>query len=274
MAATKRRHRDLRCDGLTPAPRGEAPYGVAVYRAGAFTPDKSVQLGKYVRRGGDQSITESCVAWAYAGAIWTLLGFLGLPPVWASVLHLYYLTRLLTAGGRKNLVWDGGCRMADAAEVLRGTGFAPDKVWPFRTIKVDAEPPWDVLVKGLKNNWIQPKRILATGAELESIIKRHLSATGGMARPVIRGIRVDQQYLDWLPGDPAWKLRGAVKGRHAELCATYDSEGLGKVASWGDIFDRKESWAQVRDDMDAETWVIDIDLEALKHNLRLMGLMR
>jgi len=269
-----RQPRVLKCNGLVPTPRGVAPYGVATYRAGSV-PTECTELTNFVRRGGDQSITETCVAWAYAGAIWTLLGILGLPRVWASVLGMYYLTLAKTHDGDKSKIVDLGCRMPDMAAMLREAGFAIDADWPFRVSKVCVEPPWDVLTKGLRNDWLRPRRVLAYGGELEAIIKATLSAPGRAARPVIRGIRVDQPYLDWMPGDPPWTLdEDGAKGRHAELCATYDAESLGKVSSWNDTYDRRESWRNVREDHDSETWIVDVDVEALVHNLKLMGALR
>jgi len=269
-----RRTRNLRCNGLVPTPRGEAPYGVATYRA-SDVPTECSELSGFVRRGGDQSITETCVAWAYMGAIWTLLGILGLPRVWGSVLALYYLTLARTHEGDKSKIVDLGCRMPDAAAVLREAGFAIDADWPFRVSKVCQEPPWKALAQGLRNDWLRPRRVIAYGGELEAIIKATLSAPGRAARPVIRGIRVDQPYLDWMPGDAPWKLNeDDVKGRHAELCATYGVDWLGKVSSWCDPFDRHESWRNVREDHDSETWIVDCDVEALVHNLKVMGVLR
>lgn len=269
----QRHPRDLRCNGLKPTPRGEAPYGVATYQAGDV-PQECSELSGFARRGGDQLSTETCVAWSYAGAIWMLLGILGLPRVWASVLGMYYLTLAKTHDGDKSKIVDLGCRMPDAAAVLREAGFALDADWPFRVSKVCVEPPWKALTEGLRNDWLRPRRVLAYGAELEAIIKASLSAPGKAARPVIRGIRVDQPYLDWMPGDAPWELNSTAKGRHAELCATYDVESLGKVSSWGDTFERHESWRNVREDYDSETWIVDVDVEALVHNLKLMGVLR
>ena len=77
------------------------------------------------------------------------------------------------------------------------------------------------------------------------------------------------------PCDGPWVLdEHAVKGRHAELCTKYNVEGLSSVSSWGDTFDRRESWRNVRHDYDAETWVLDCEVEALVFNLKQMGILR
>lgn len=265
--------RHLPCNGFIHTPRGAAPYGVSVGGA-ADSPAECDNLSGWVRRGGNQQWTETCLAWAYAGAIWATLGLLGLPRNWPSVLRLYYLARLKKVGGDKSLLWDGGSSMLASAEVLRETGWVPEALWQFDPAKVDKEPPWGAIVEGLREDWIAPQRILAYGTELEREIKARLSAPGRDARYIIRGIPVDQQYLDWQPGDPPWVYSGNKLGRHAELSAHYGVDWLGKVSSWGDLFDRKESWENVRNEYDAETWVVDVNPEAMKHNLKLMGVMR
>lgn len=257
------------CNGFIPSPKDAAPYGLAY--APVESPPACSDLSQYVRRGGVQ-IAEDCLAWAYAGAIWATLGLLGLPKTWPSVLALYYLARLKRAKGKKALLVDTGSNMLTMSEIARETGWVSEARWRYEHRNVAAEPPWDALAAGLDQDWLRPRRILHS-TKLVPQIKSALSAPGKQARFVIRGKRVDQPYLDWQPGCPPWELSAPVEGRHAELCAAYTGDGLEHVSSWGDR-DRIEAWNSIENDLEAETWVIDVDVSALVANLRKMGVMR
>jgi hypothetical protein len=258
------------CNGFIPSPPDAAPYGLAY--APVESPPSCDALSKCVRRGGEQ-LAEDCLAWAYAGAIWATLGLLGLPRTWPSVLALYYLARLKRAKGKKALLTDTGSNMLAMSEVARETGWVSETRWRYDRSNVNKEPPWDALTAGLDQDWLRPRRILHS-TKLVAQIKSALSAPGKQARFVVRGKRVDRSYLHWTPGKLAWELTGPVEGRHAELCATYTEDGLGHVSSWGEPYDRIEAWKNIENDLEAETWVADVDVAALVANLRKMGVMR
>ncbi len=258
------------CNGFIPSPPTAAPYGLAY--SPVESPPACSTLSQYVRRGGEQ-LAEDCLAWAYAGAIWATLGLLGLPKTWPSVLALYYLARLKAAKGKKAMVIDRGSSMLAMSEIAREMGWVSETRWRYDRSNVNKEPPWDALTAGLDQDWLRPRRILHS-SKLVPQIKSALSAPGKQARFVVRGKRVDRPYLDWTPNSGPWTLTGPVEGRHAELCATYTEEGLGHVSSWLDPFDRIEAWRSIENDLEAETWVIDVDVSALVANLRKMGVMR
>lgn len=262
--------RKLSCNGWIPASEDEAPFGFATSFREGHPPECLTHVDR-IFRGADQLSTESCVAWSYAQALWVLLGTLGMPRVWPSVLALYWWTRARSHDGDRSAIWDGGSRMTDAAVVLREIGWCPDKAWPFRAQCVNEEPPWHAIASGCERDWLRPRRVATERDRTIDVLCDSLSAPGRLARPVVRGVRVDQAYLDWTPGDPPWRLRGEVIGRHAEAVVGYCSGGLIKVSSWGDAFDRIESWANVRDDVEAETWIVDVDVAALYRNVQWMG---
>jgi len=264
--------RDLKCDGFIPTPRGEAPYGVAQdLGADADGPDACFQHDKHIRRGGNQASSESCVWWGMAGGLWMLCGILDLPQQWLSVLAGYYWTRMRTHGGDRSKIYDGGCRTTDATEVVHEVGWCPDKDWPFVTYMKNEEPPMHAFLKATKRDWLRPRRVIAYGPEHARIIRQTLSAPGKAARPILRATRVNQTYLNWRPGDPAWRFRDPLKGRHLELVGNYDTAGIHRVSSWRDTYDRIESWDSVENDYTAESWVLDVDVKAFEAFVRRMA---
>lgn len=256
--------RILSCNGHIAPPHDLAPWGTSCTGAAFHSPDSAAPFERHVRRGGNQLTTESCVAWSYAGAVWALLGYLGIPQEWMSVLDLYYRARAITAGGDRTRIWDGGCRPDDAARAAR-FGWCPDRFYQFFPSMKDEEPPWDVLVVVSQKDWLQPRRIVATGNDRSNSIRAALGAPYPHARPVLRGQSVDQPYLDWVPGTRPWVLSSRIKGNHMEAALSYTPQGLAHVSSWGDSFDRVVSWDQVEAEETASDWIVDIDTAALEN---------
>ena len=249
--------------GWIPVPAGWAPYGKAAV-TGLDGADACFRHDGLIRRGGDQDGTNSCVLWGYSGGLWVLGGILGLPQKWASVLGGYYSTRMLDNGGKRDLLVDVGCNVTDAAWVHRRQGWIPDAAWPFDPRKVNAEPPLHAFLRCRERTWLRPRRIVATGPQHAKIIRQTLDASGNQARPILRATRVDQAYLDWAPGFLPWRFQGPLLGRHLELAVNYDRAGVHRVSSWGDEFDRVESWESVETDRQSETWVLDVDVDAFR----------
>jgi hypothetical protein len=166
---------------------------------------------------------------------------------------------MLTARGRRDHVVDMGCRTADAAEVYRTQGFASEKKWPFVARNVDVEPPIGAFLTCMSQDWLRPQRVIGYGEEHARTIRAAIDAQLPFARPILRATRVDQAYLDWRPGYMPWSFCGPLLGRHLELCVSYDQTGIRRVSSWGDSFDRVESWSSVMNDSDSESWILDVD---------------
>lgn len=236
--------------GLIPTPIEVHPFGVMA-AANDDGPDADNHLDEFVTRGWNQNPTNTCVWWAIRGAWHVLAGVYSLPLVDLSVLGGYYATRMRTHQGNRNNIVDFGCRPPDAAQSLNELGFIPNELWPFAAANVDEEPDWKALVS-VKKAWFFLRRILAPYGQRGKAI-RHVIANLGL--PVLIGQEVDQSYIDWRPGDPAWSMPSVVpKGRHMEFIATYDTAGPSTVSSWGDMFDRKLSWNHVESDHVHELW--------------------
>jgi len=252
--------------GLTPTPPGVHPWGVF---GGTTTDgtDADKGLDDLVKRGGNQNPTNTCVWWAIVQALYVRLGAMGLPQKWASILAGYYATRMRSHNGDKTKIHDlVGCRPPDAAMVVREVGLVPDAMWPFVPSQVDAEPPWDVIVAG-DDDWFCLRRIIVPDGDRGKAV-RHI--IHDLRTPVLIGQEVNQEYIDWEPGDMPWTLPlgGPVKGRHMELIATYNRVGPKTVSSWGDWYDRQMAWKQVESDSVSDLWYPVIDREKA---LRVFG---
>ena len=244
--------------GLNPTPFGIAPWGVVGFGTDDG-PDACDALSSFVRRGGSQWSTETCVWWAIAGALWGTLGLHGLPPLWISVLAGYWLTRRRTARG--GAIADLGCRPTDAAEVVREAGVVPVDAWPFTVANVDAEPDFGALIAAPDHEWFALRRVVAEGDARNRNIRRALSAPGCEARFVLHGQALDAEAQRWTPERGPYARNGRpVVGRHMELCASYGPDGLDHVSSWG-MADRRDAWEQVASGDTSDVWIVEMNAD-------------
>jgi len=237
--------------------RNDLLVGASTLRDG---PLSCATLDPFVRRGGNQMHTNSCVHWGFAGAVWALCGVLGVRRMWPSVMGGYYSARARAQGG-KGPFTDRGCTVPDSAAVYQELGWIPDDLWPFAPRVINYRPPLDALLRCRSRAWLRPFRVIATGIYRAKAIRRALSAQRPL--PVLRATRVDDMYLAWRPGDLPWVFQGPLVGMHLELVPSYDETGIMRVSSWGD-HDRIESWESIERDPHAETWIVDADVDALR----------
>jgi hypothetical protein len=241
--------------GLIPTEPEVHPFGLF---GGATTdgPDADRHLETFIRRGGNQNPTSTCVWWAIAQALWIILGYEKLPKQWISILAGYYYTRMRTHKDRNKIV-DFGCRPPDAAMLLRELGIVPEHFWPFIAVMVDDEPTYDVAVCS-DPDWFFLKRIIVPEGERGKAI-RHI--IHDLHRPVLIGQEVTSDYLSWRPGHPPWTfaLGGKAEGRHMECIATYNRLGPLTISSWGDMFERQMAWKTVENDHVSDLWYAEID---------------
>lgn len=243
--------------GLLPTPRDVIPWGEFGAAADVSVPDECLRLSEFVRRGGNQSITSSCVWWAIAGAIFATMGMRGWSPFWPSVLAGYWATRRSSAYGGD--IADTGCRTVTAADVVRAMGLVPDASWPFVVSRVDDEPDFGALILAPDHEWFALRRITALGGDRSQAVRVALSAPGAEARYIVRGQALDHEAQLWTPDRGPYSRGGRpIVGRHAELLAGYTREGVVAVSSWGRD-DRIDSWDQLESDDTTDVWAVEFD---------------
>lgn len=249
--------------GHIEVPAGNAPWGT--YGAsGTNLPDMDLHLSPYVKRGGSQGSTQTCVHWGWAGGIWATLGLFGLPQVWPSVRSGYWLTLMKTHRGDKSKLADLGCRPDHAAEMYNEAGFVPESSWPWSVYpgEVLDEPTFGGLIKAPRNAWVRPRRIVESNPEeLIRAIKSAFCAPGTAARFLLSGQALDRAAQTWTPDMGPYTRRGPIAGRHLELSFGFVPEGPVKVSSWSKP-DRVDSWEQACSADATDWWVVDLD-EAL-----------
>jgi len=240
--------------GLEPTPKEIAPWG-SVGALDANTPSEDVHLQRFSRIGGNQTVTNSCVWWAFVNAIYNTLRYEGINAKWMSVLAGYFATRMRSNGGKKDRLVDFGCRPPDAAAVVSELGLITDAKWPFIPSRVNEEPDYGALISAVEG-WVRMKRIIAPEGQNGAAIRHIIACTH---RPVLIGQSVDESYIDWVPGKLPWVLTGEIVGRHMELLDSYNAKGPLAVSSWGDPYRRNIAWRMVEDDNTHELWYLEID---------------
>ena len=160
--------------GLEPTPRDVAPWGtVGSFGTEAAAPSVDIHLQRFSRIGGNQTVTNSCVWWAFVNAAYNKLRYEGINAKWMSVLAGYFATRMRSHGGDKTRIVDFGCRPPDAAMVVSELGLIPDEKWPFIPSRVNEEPDYGALISAV-DGWARLKRIIApegqNGAAIRHIV--------------------------------------------------------------------------------------------------------
>jgi hypothetical protein len=113
--------------------------------------------------------------------------------------------------------------------VLQQQGFCLEKDWPFMMRNVDKEPPFHAFIEMSKRKWFYDERVIARGDSLCDTVRE----LGARYVPLGFGLTIDQGFVDWKPGDPPWKRRGPILGRHMVTYHAHDEDGMWIIGSYG-----------------------------------------
>lgn len=177
----------------------------------------------------DQLGTSACVANAGAQVIRGELVRAGVvnPPL-PSRLFLYWAPR--SAGGYANI--DGGTSPSECLAAVQQVGFCSESDWPFDPFCINDQPPWSAFRKAADQRWLAGyARIDSSGSRLVDELKQAIAS-----RALIwTGSRIDQAYVDIIPGEIWRGPVGKVVGGHSYVITSYD-DGLRAfryLSSWG-----------------------------------------
>lgn len=213
--------------GLLPDPRGYLGDGKVKSIGTGDGPESFFGLGRYQRYDLNQSASNSCVWFYLKQALWTLTGVHALPRILLSELAGYWCTRKRQANG--GMIGDLGCRPSVATLVLQQQGFCLQEHWPFRLRAIDKEPPFQAFIEMSKRKWFYDRRVGETGQDRCRAI-RHL---GPKYIPLGIGLTIDEPFVNWKPGDGAWRRKARPVGRHMVTYHAHEPAGVWIVGSYG-----------------------------------------
>lgn len=198
---------------------------------GAVDVPDAASLRPFVVSVLDQSITNSCVAHAYAQA-WRMLerrddSMSSEVPELTSRLAHYYNSRSQHGGEDR----DSGTYIRLCVQQANKLGRAPESAWPFDPGKVNERPPLNVYRLAYDERQASYHRVTEHGHARRDAIKAAIAA--GM--PVIFGTTVSEAFLrvdnDELIEQPTFEE--PIAGGHAMVMVGYNGRGVLIVNSWG-----------------------------------------